>query len=241
MDIKKLIRDPAKIHAALEELPDTRLVAKKELKILIPVRFAEQGLASVGTDVVTVGVCVYIVEDKYYGISLVNASMSLDPTSVSKIMIDGDQYYEFYFRAGATVLKTVDLVKVDTVVYHIYDELFSKGRIPWYIDYSDLCRIFDSAGYHAGAKIGANKEVTQLLVSMIGRDQKDRRLYYRRLIKSPADLQKYKPAWVAMRSVIYSATNTTNKLAGSHFKDGLVSALVSPSERSEHVETIMRM
>ena len=43
-----------------------------------------------------------------------------------------------------------------------------------------------------------------------------------------------------MRSVIYAATNTLNKIAGSYMETGVVSALVSPSDREERIEILLK-
>jgi len=240
MDIKKLIRDASRVHLNLQELSDGRLVAKKSCKIYIPTRFSERGLASIGIDTQIVGIYAIVVEDKYYGISMVNAMIRIEPTSTIKILINEEEFYEFYFEAGSTVMSSVNLVKTDSLVYKIYDEIISKGRVPWYLSYLDLGKLFDTALYHAGANIGANHEVTELLVSMIARNTNDRHLYYRSGLKNIEDMQKRPPTFIALRSVTYSATNTLNKLAGSYFSEGIVSSLVSPTERVERIESLLR-
>lgn len=241
MDMSKLIRDPAKVHACLQQLPDDRLVAKKALKIYTPTRFAERGLASIGIETQIVGIYMIVVEDTYYGISLVNAMVRIEPSSTMKVLIGDDEYYEFSFDAGATVVSTIQLVKTDTLTYKIYDEIISKGRVPKYLGYSELGKLFDSAEYHAGAKIGKNQEVTELIVSMIARNPLNRAEYYRSTIKDLSELVTNPPVFIPLRSVQYAATNTTNKLAGSYFEAALVSALVSPADRTERVEGLLRM
>lgn len=240
MDISKLQRDPAKIHAVLRKLPDGRVVTTKSVKIYIPSRFAERGLAFVGVETNICGIYAMVLEDTFYCISLVNAMVRIEPSSTLKVMVGEEEYYEFGFNPGETVFSTVHLVKKDTLVYQIYDEIISKGRVPWYIGYTDLGRLFDTAPKHAGTSIGSNNEVTELLVSMIARDAKDRHKYYRTTINSPEDLKKNPPAYISMRSVQYAATNTTNKIAGSYFDEGIISALNSPADRVERIESILR-
>lgn len=239
MDFSKLIRDPAKVHSCLRELPDERLVALKPLKIYIPVRFEERNLASIGIETNIAGIYAMVVEDTYFAVSMVNAMIRIDPTSTVKIMIDDTEYYEFFFEAGSTIMPSVQLVKNDTLVYRIYDEIISKGRIPHYLNYMDLSRIFDTAKFHAGANIGTNHEVTELIISLIARDSKDRHRYYREICTSEEVLSESTPAFIPLRSVTYAATNTTNKLAGSYYHEGVVSALVSPSTRVEKIEALL--
>ena len=240
MNINDLIRDPEKVHANLRELPDGRLITLTGCRIYTPVRFSERGLTSIGVETHIVGIYAIVVEDKYYGVSMVNAMMRIDPGSRNVVNINGDDYYEFILEPGSTVVASVNLVKTDVLTYRIYDEIISKGNVPWYLGYAELAKIFDTAKYHAGANIGGDHEVTELLVSLISRDPVDRTKYYRQSVRTPEDLVKIKPAFIPLKSVTYSATNTTNKLAGSHFSEGVVSALVSPSERTERIEELLR-
>lgn len=240
MDVSKLIRDPKRVQAYLEELPNGSLVCKKPVKIYIPVRFAERGLAQIGIETYIVGVYAIVVEDVYYGVSMVNAMLPIEPTATLKMQIDGDEYYEFSFDAGSVVVTSTDLVKTDVLVYKIYDEIISKGRVPWYLGYLELGKIFDTASYHAGANIGANQEVTELIISMISRSEKDRNLYYRTTVQDLSELQSVRPAFIPLKSVQYAATNTTNKLAGSYFGDALISALANPADRVERIEALLR-
>lgn len=239
MDIKSLVRDASKVHACLQELPDARVVAVKPCKIYVPSRFSEHNLAEIGVDTYIVGIYVIVVEDKYYGVSLINAMHRIVPTSTIRIKIDGEEYFEFFFEAGQTVFATTYLLKNDVLVYRIYDEILSKGKIPWYINYDDLGHIFDSASFHGGANIGKESEVTELIVSLISRNKKNMTQYYRTTIKSLDEIKTNPPEFVALKSVVYAATNTTNKLAGSYFATGVVSALVSPAERKERLESIL--
>lgn len=240
MDVSRLIRDAAKVHACLKELPDGRLVALKEVKIMIPSRFAERGLASIGIETHIVGIYAMIVEDQHYCVSLVNARLQIEPTAATKVMVADEEYYEFYFAPGSTIVTSLMLVKQDTLTYRIYDEIFAKARVPWYIGYLELGMLFDTAEKHAGTSIGKNREVTELLASIIARNPEDRRQYYRQVVKDTSDLKTKPPAFVPMRSVTYAATNTTNKLAGSYFSEGVTSALVSPSDRVERIEELLR-
>lgn len=240
MDPSKLLHNPEKVHGYLKELDDGRLVTTKGCKIYIPTRFAERNLAQIGIETIIVGIAAIVVEDAYFGVMLFNAMARIEPTSTLRVDVDEDEYFEFKFDPGSTVIASTQLVKTDTLVFRIYDEIIAKGRAPWYMGYLELGHLFDSAKYHAGANIGVNREVTELIVSMIARDPDDRNKPYRQTVKSMSDLKKRPPAIIPLRSVQYSATNTVNKLAGSYWNDALVSALVSPATRTERVEELLR-
>jgi len=239
VDIKQLVRDPEKVKSVLVELPDGRLTTKALVKIYIPTRFAERDLAYIGADNNIVGICAITLNDDSYAIMMVNAMVNIDPSSINRVSIEDDQYFEFTFNPGATVFKSVNLIKDDILVYKIYDEIISNGNVPWYLTYSDLGKIFDTAPYHGGANIGNNKEVTELIVSLIARDQADRTKYYRTALNSMADLKKSEPVYVGLKSVVYSATNTLNRLGGSYMQSGITASLVNKTERVERIESIL--
>lgn len=239
MDITKLIRDGKRVTDVLIELEDGRLVTTKRVCIYIPTRFAERGLAYIDTENYIVGIYAIVLEDTFYGVSLVNAMINIDSSEINRIKIDDEPYFEFVFIPGSTVFKSVNLVKTDVLTYSIYDEFFSNGKIPWYVNYQDLGRIFDTAKYHAGAAIGTNKEVTELIASMVARDSNDRTKYFRTTLNEQADLKTKEPTFIGLRNVTYSATNTLNRLGGSYMSQGIVASLVNPAEREERLESIL--
>lgn len=242
MDINKLVRDASRVHDCLHETPEGMLIAKKPVKIYIPARFNERLLASVGSDTYIVGIYAIVTPEGFYGVSLVNARIKIQPTAITTINIQGESYYEFSFDAGAVITEHTSLVKDDKVLFRIYDEFMSKGRIPWYVSYIDLGRIFSTAKKHAGAKgIGEEQEVIELIASMLARDKKDRTIYFRQTLKTMGDLKIKQPTFISLRSVQYSATNTTDKMVGSYWTEGLTSALVNPSKRQERIEGLLMM
>lgn len=238
MDISKLVRNRKSVLDSLHELEDKSLVTSTGCKIYIPTRFAERGLASLGAETYIVGVCAIVVGNNY-AISMCNAMLGIDPSETNRVMIGGDEYFEFVFYPGSVVMPSVKLAKTDTLVYKIYNEIIAKARVPWYLSYFDLAKIFDTARAYAGANIGSDKEVTELLISIIARNPKNRIEYYRQVIQSEKDLVVNPPYYASLKDVTLSATNAVHKLGGGYFRNGTVSAINSPSERVERLEEIL--
>ena len=239
MDITKFIRDASKINACLTTLKDGSVVCSKRMYIYIPARFAERQLASISTEVYIVGLYAIAIEDGFYAVSNVNAMLRITPSAIKMVKVSGDEYFEFVFEAGSTVFTNLNLVKNDTLTYYIFDEFLSKGRIPWYFTYDDLGGLFDTAAKHAGARVGNDKVVIDIIASIIARNPDDRYDSYRHMVKSRDDLIRKPPVFVPLNAIQYTATNTVAKLAGAYMSDGVVSALVNPSERAEHIETLL--
>ena len=87
--------------------------------------------------------------------------------------------------------------------------------------------------------MGENPEVIQLLTSLVSRNVNNRLQYYRSVVNTRKDLIDNPPAFVPLKSVMYSATNTVNKLVGSYFSEGVVSSLLYPTTRVEPLERIL--
>lgn len=238
MDTSKLVRNPKSVLATLHSMEDDTLVTSTGCKIYVPSRFAERGLAFLGAETYIIGICAIVVGDQY-GILMVNAMMRLDPAEINRVTVDGDEYLEFVFYPGSVVVTNLKLAKTDTLTYKIYDEIIAKARVPWYLNYFDLAKIFDTAREHAGANIGFNKEVTELLISISARNPKNRTEYYRQVIEAESDIKTKPPYYASLKDVTLSATNAVHKLGGGYFRNGTVSAINSPSERTERLEEIL--
>lgn len=227
------------VLANLHEDENGAVYTKKPCKIQVPERYLGRHLANIGTEVYILGFFAIIMEDKYYGVSQVDAMMRITPSSTEVVDIDGTQYIEFQFDAGDKVIYSTDLVKNDTLTYYIYDEHIAKGRIPWYFNYFDLAHLFDSAVKHAGIDLG-NRAVIDLIISTIARNNDDMTQLYRHILNKPSEINTNPPAIIPFRSVIWNTSDTTSKLIGAYFGDSITSALVNPSDTVERIEELLR-
>lgn len=241
MKISEMVRDAKKVYAHLKETDGNELVAIKPVKVLIPARFPEYDLAIFEEEITILGMCAFVVEDKYYAVSMIPAMMRTEPTLINNIRIGDVDYIELSYDPGARVIANLNLVKVDSLLYRIYDEMIAKGRVPWYIGYEDLGRLFEHSKYHAGERVGSSPAIFEMIVAAICRSPEDVKNYYRQSVKSRSELTTNPPTVIPLRAVSYGATNTIAKLMGSHFNENVTSALVSPGERVEKVEQLLRM
>jgi len=125
-------------------------------------------------------------------------------------------------------------------MYNIFDEFIFKGKIPWYMGYEDVGKLFDTADSHAGSAVASNYEVIELIASMVTRSKDDRTKYIRSVAKTDEDFNDSKISYVPLSSIFYSVNSTVNKIAGSYFSDGVVSALVTPTTKVDKIESILR-
>lgn len=236
----KYRRNAPAVLGQLFENKAGQILTRVPCKIQVPTRFSDIGLGQIGINTFTYGMFALIHENGDYAVCNVNALVELNPFKTIVVTINETDYHEFYFEAGDVIIKTSDLVKRDTLMYNVMDEFIFKGKIPWYVGYEDLGKLFDTAKKHADSNVGQNLEVIEFIAAMVTRSKEDRSKYIRTTANNYADVALNKLDYVALKSVFYSISSTVNKLAGSYFNDGVVSALVNPTARVERIESILR-
>lgn len=240
MDVSQLQRNPDQIKQNLKALGEDKLITKEGCKIYIPQRYQEQNLAKVGSEVYTLAIFAIVVGDKYYGVSKAPSMTRLTPDTIRTVTIGEDEYLELVFEKGSVVMPNTNLVNDDTLLYYIYNEYFAKGKVPWYINYRDLGSLFEHAKDYTGTSLGANHVVTELITAAIARDNNDKTKFYRHVVDNVRQIHSKAPVIVPLKSVTYGASNTTAKLIGAYWDEGVTSALVNPSDKTEPIEEILR-
>lgn len=240
MNVKDLVRDPSLAKKHFVTSKDGVLMTNVACSVMIPKRFVEVKLATVGSENRTIGICAWIIGKSYF-ITKTNAFIPLKPASITEVDVDGDTYVMYNFDANTVVSPSLHLVKNSGVVFHIFTEIIAKARAPWYITYLDRCKIFDSAPKHAGTNITKQNEVTELLVSNYTRLASDRSVMLRHALKTMDDFTKLKSVPTSIRTIEYVATSTLTSIAGSYQSRGFIRALNNPSERVEKMEEYLRM
>ncbi len=233
-----LKRDPGFVLSKLKETATGSVITTVDAKIQIPERFSKKKMLFVGEETFAVGIFAIIIGDKY-AVMNVNSMININPATTNIVTVNGSNYYEFGFPAGSVLIKNTTVVKDDFLIYNIFDELLSNGNVPWYMTYEDMAKIYSTAREYAASKIGDNTTVIHLLVSILARNREDRMKYYRHQLRTYKDLD-ISPSFVPLKSVMYIASNTLNKFAGSYFSEAIVSALVYPADKVEKIETLLR-
>lgn len=239
MFIKDLVRKASVIHDDWMEQADGTVITKQGCKIFIPARWTEQKLAFIGNETIVLGFFAVQV-GQAYGVCTAAIMVSLDPGATRQLMIDGNAYYELSFDPGTTVVRNVNCVMDDTMPYQIYREFVEMGKIPPYLEYSDVANLFSSCAELCGVTLGANEAVLSAISSSVMKDPDDLNRSFAFRINSIVEQTKLRPAIVPFRDVQYGATNTTAKLMGSYTDLAVTAALVNPSERNEDFEDLLR-
>lgn len=233
-------RNPTSVLAQLVTNSAGQVSTRQKLYVYLPVRFAERELAEIGAQVTSVGMLCFALESGEYSVMNVMSRIKFSPKRVSKVSFDEVEYYQLEFDPNSVVIVSTEVLRDNTVIYPLLDEFIFRGKVPWYFEYDDLLRMFDTANSHASSRTGEVPETIEAIVSIIARDPKNRKELIRHLLNGKPVNGKLKPAWVPLASVQYSVSNPLSKFAGGYFNDGVVSALVSPSDSVSSVEKVLR-
>lgn len=232
MDIRGLKRNPAVIKENFA-IVGGKVITRNDCTILIPYNYISHKLAKLGTQIFTISVFAIVVGTDY-GVMNACANVELTPNDTSQIKILGEEFIEFKFVKGQTVMPTLTIVKDSDLAYEANRYFYTHGRVPWFMGYEDVARVMKMHNAYCGLSISPNNVPFELIASKICRDGKDKFKYYRH------GEMRGNPVVVPFNSVLFNATNTTAKLIGNYLSDGVTSALVSPSDRVETVETLLR-
>ena len=237
MKWSSLKRNGQKIKSALKDQSGS-LFCIKPLKTYVPVHYRDLGLVALSDTVTSFAVFALVDEQGNYAVSKALALYQTEPYSIGTVKGSDDmEYFEFSYQPGNRIMANTELVKSDSMVYHMFNDVVCKGRIPWYLNYEeDLPALFDTAQEHAGMNLKANHAILEMITAMQARWPENRKLFYRQ----KATANSPPPAIIGLKNVVLGATNTTAKLIGSYHNDATVSALVNTSERVEKVEELLR-
>lgn len=239
MQSKEFTRSKARVDSTLKKV-GTKLIALEPVRIHIPERFTERGLAEIEDVSYILGFMAIITEDNYYASSTLTAMIRTEPDRIGKVVVDDVAYIELFYEKGSAVIASTDVVVNDNLPHRIYTEMLGKGRIPWYYGYEDIPKMFVDTKKYNGVTIGADFAVWEYISAALCRDPADPSKYFRQRANAKKDTETLTPLYIPLRNVSVGATNVTAKLGGSYTNDGITASLVSPSDRPEKIETLLR-
>lgn len=233
MDIRGFKRDPTYVKKFIKKLNDGSIIFTKEAKVMLPKKWMDNDLVAISDPITMVGVFAIII-DNYYAVSSVTTLMSTDPDKINYDFVNDEEYIVFNYKENDRLTINSQLVKRDNIPYKLFTFIFDKGKIPWFLSYTDVSQIYDSSIEYASVNFNLPHSVFEMVAGVIARNENEKNTFYRH-----GDWSK-PPVFIPLRSVQFAASNTTAKLIGAYWSEGLASALVYPSERKELIEELLR-
>ena len=114
MPYTNLKRNKDVILNAIEIDNTGKMIAKSDLKIVIPVRYEEANLAVMGASVYSLAIFAIIVGDSY-AVYVVPSKVRLFPVEINEVKFNEHGYYELSFEKGSMITDNINLVKDNTL------------------------------------------------------------------------------------------------------------------------------
>lgn len=214
---------------------NTIVFVGKTLEIRIPSKFSQYGSLIVGEDVSTLGVFDMIIDNEYHVGMNILGIITISPSDTSQMTYDQIEYTVLYLNTSDVFIKNTKILKDPNVVYTLWTEWITDGRVPYYIDYKNLLKMFENAVELTGQGIGVSRAVFEGIIAYLARDGENISKQYRLTsMKKPME-------FVALNSVSQGPSGTLARLNGAYFRDqGLTSALRHKVTEPQPFENILR-
>lgn len=241
MDFSKLTRDRKYITSKLQQLPNHSLVTAEDCYVVFPEKYIAKQLAYLqGRDKSILGICAIVMGDRYCPMILPNM-IKVKPEDTSRFELNEVEYVALEYSKGAAIFESMNVIMSDLLVAVIYDTYIDSGLDAFFLNYEDRLKMFDATGLYAGITLGANHAVMRFIIAKILRNPKDKMKLAKESLNTQAKVSALSYEVVPFNSVIYGPKTTTGKLSGARADVGVNSALVSPSEKSDDIEKLLRL
>jgi len=232
LEVNKLVRNADKSKSAFKIVGDVTM-ATEDLSIIFPENFINAGLANMSDGVSVIGIVAVIIGNTYSVLNI-PTNIRLTPSTIDSVDVGGITQVLCKFNKGDIVLKTNGVTKTTKYLYKILSFFYIKGKIPWYISYEDASNFILESVKYTGSHIGDNFTATEIITSIVSYDPKNSDTAYRL-----SDFEWF-PVYKGMNNQFHAFDNTTSKLVGAYFSDGVITSIVDKSEEVSNIEEIIR-
>lgn len=204
------------------------------LEVLIPKRYEVYNYLTISDTVKTLAVLDMIINDTYHVGLLALTTIEMEADDVSTIMIGEIQFVALTLSKGSRFICNTERIADGDIVYSLWMEFITRGKLLYNIDYDTLSTLFDQAKSMCDTNIDVDHVIFETIYSHLSRDPNNLSVQYRHTdMKEAFKL-------ISLRSVGYATTSTTSRLLGSYFGSALNSSLIQEVQERTPVEDLLR-
>lgn len=240
VDISKWKRSPSIIRNSLKLVGDDIFVTNKKLYISFPARFVDKHLTTLGNTTKMLTVCTISDDSGNYGVMSIPSRIEVSPSEIMDVEMDGELFHMLIIEKGDTLFNNNSIIKDNDLIYAIYELFMLQGKIPWYLGYNEVFKLFSSIPKYTTSSIGADPALFEVLTAIVARNPDKLDEEFRVNLKTSKDLTNKKPSWIGLKNIYYSYKSTGSKLIGNYFKQAEIAAIVNPSVKGTELENILR-
>lgn len=233
IEVNKLKKNP-EAFKNIFKVTEANTLVTQDIYLMFPLHFIKKGLAYINSDGLRiVGIYALLDMDDNYCIVKDPIFQELQPSNISYCEVNGEEYVIAFFNKDTIFMLNNNLVVSDSFLYDLFDEFFTNGKIPWYINYEELANLFSDSKQYTNTNIGSDPIIFEVLTSTIARTKKDKTIYYRKSLNSEL-------SYIGLNDIRYGYNNTGARLIGGYFKEGIINSIVDPETTTSESSKILR-
>lgn len=201
----------------------------EKLEIYIPEIYKDRGLLMMGESVTSLAIFEIRINDTFSAQILALMRVVIEPVSDHRVTEDGYKYIVLTLLRDSVFLANKHIVKDGNLIYDIFVTFLALGKVPPYLDYNSIHRLFDNDDKHCGVNLKVNHCVFEMIYAHMHRDEKDPYAFYRntRMDKPPVI--------VPIHQISHGPISSSARVIGSYLSEGLTSALVDENQHQPSV------
>lgn len=238
IESSQFVKNVDKVKALIRKNGSGAVVANGPLKLYVPARFEQKNLVVIKDKIRVLACFALVVEDKYYAADNGTVMIETQPTHVNRLQIDEEDYIEFVYEKGDLILVDPSGLKDKDAVHPIGKEILGNGRVPWYLEVSDIVTLNPNFERYNSVNLATDLAIYELMVSLMMRDPQDVNQPYR---TSKAAKVGEAPTIVGTSQVELIVHGTMAKLGGPYLNGNITGALQTESESISEIEYLQRI
>lgn len=207
----------------------------KKLEIFIPKMYQDRGFLIIGECATSLGIFQLRIDDTYETNFIVLSKLVIEFISNRTVTENDYPYIVLTLERGSVFIQSNLLIKDQNLVYPIFITFFALGKIPPFIDYTNISKILDKVKPQCGVDLKLNNTIYEMIYAHMFRDAKDPYKFYRNTPMAEP------PIVVALHQISHLPATASARIIGSYLNEGLTASLVDDTERiPSTIENLLR-
>lgn len=215
---------------------DGKTYTSADLTLMFPARFENIHLLEIKKNQLTT-ICFVCLIDNHgnYANIIAPIQATFFYNEINKTTINDIEYYTASIPKGNYVIPNISSIVSSKILLPIFKEFYIRGKIPWYLSYDEINKLFSETTKYANRNIGNNAVIFEIFTAVISRLKQDKKIQVRYYPN-----QKSQVHYVGLENPYYSYDNTGAKLIGNRFEAGLTAAIIEPETKNTKVLDVLR-
>ena len=201
----------------------------KSLEVNVPKHYKQFGYYTRTNVVKVLGILQLVIDKKYEAILSITTMIETIPNSIDET----EDYIVLKYSNGDIFLNKDYVINNPEELYYLFMRFVTHGKLPEFLRYEDLDKIFDHCEEINGTDLGVGRELKELVFAYLCRDAKDLSKQYR--LTSMKDNYKL----VGILNIFYAPQSTTSKLLGNYLDNGITAAVLTEEPVTDTFEQIL--